>query len=86
MIHPEKTNSGGPIGDRLVGQMVGPHKEKSSGGPFGGPSRGKATLMMAKSRVTPINGTTVPRAEMQSLAMLTSRLLMIEKTMPDKPE
>ena len=86
MVHPEETNSDGPISGPLVGQTVVPHRVQSSGGPLGGPDRGKATLMMAKSRVTPINGTTVPQAEMQSLAMLTRGLLMIAKTMPDKPE
>ena len=86
MVHPEKTNSGGPISGPLVGQTVVPNKETSSGGPLGGPFRGKSMLMMAKSRVTPINGTTVSRAEMQSLTMLTRGLLMIAKTMPDKPE
>ena len=52
-----------------------------------GKQKKKATLMIAKSRVTPINGTiTVPRAEIQSLTMLTRGLTLVARTMSDKPE
>ena len=79
---PSEEPSGGPVG--------GPSNEPSSeptdgpsGSTIGGPSERpikqltrKATLLMSKSRVSPVHGTTVPRAELQSLTVL-SRLLLI---------
>ena len=81
---------GGPSEDPSGGPVGGPSDEPSSeptggpsGGTIGGPSERpikqltrKATLLMSKSRVSPVHGTTVPRAELQSLTVL-SRLLLI---------
>ena len=37
------------------------------------------TLLMSKSRVSPIHGTTIPRAELQSLTV-------VARALPDRPE
>ena len=48
--------------------------------------RQKATLMMAKSRVTPIHGTTLLPSEIQSLTMLTKGLALVAHIISDRPE
>ena len=46
----------------------------------------KATLLMAKSRVAPVHGTTVPRIEMQGLTVLSHMINTTMRALPDKVE
>ena len=45
-----------------------------------------ATLLLSKSRVSPVHGTTVPRAELQSLTVLSRILPVVARALPERPE
>ena len=83
---------GGPSGGPLPG---GPNDGPFPGGPNGGPTKQTtkkkrtvrvSTLLLSKSRVSPIHGTTVPRAELQGLTVLSRLMVTVAKSLPDKPE
>ena len=42
------------------------------------------SLLLPKVRVTPVNGTTVPRAELHAMVMLTRILITVAKTLAAK--
>ena len=46
----------------------------------------EATLLMAKSRVAPVYGTTVPRMELQSLTVLSRMMNTAARALPDQVE
>ena len=44
------------------------------------------TLLLSKSRVSPVHGTTVPRAELQSLTVLSRIMPVVARALPERPE
>ena len=46
--------------------------------------RNESRIMVAKCRVTPLIGMTIPRGELQSLTMLTRMLVVVAETYPER--
>ena len=88
---------GGPFGRSTDGPTGGPHEGtfietpgNMSGGPSSDPSQSpaltrKATLLLAKSLVSPIPSTMVPRSEFQSLTILMRGLVTVASVMAERP-